>query len=160
MQFNLEAIDKIVSRYIAEGNHSKLIARVGLEEFRNHVSCVFATKDDGRIAIELGAWLEDEYQVIPSDRLIVGFTPCYPVSCPNATYEQNLIFRGMCRHRLENHNIPYLDATGEALDFEKAPGCFIGIVKNLAELNFVLSDQLSCLLVDAYGKTQLYSLIN
>lgn len=148
MLFDLGKINQTMQSYIDARTHTNLIDHIGLYEFRNHVSCIFYTKD-----IILSHWIDSSYRIFPNDNLVVGFTPTYPISKTNVTPNDNLKFIADCKRQLVEKVIDYQDANGTVLDFPASPGCFIVVVKSLADLDFVLNNQLSCLVVDARGKT-------
>lgn len=153
---NLRAINETVDRYVREGNHKTLIDRIGIEEFRNHVSCIFHTE---HCTVALSCWLKTKSIIPDENYILVGFTPSYPISNPSATNEDNKRYYQECKQQLDDRNISYVEAYGQALDFNPSPGCFIVAARTLADLDFVLKDQLSCLAVGANGKTELISLI-
>ena len=160
----------VASRMLADSKELKLFEAIGTEQFLNHLSTVFyvpclnenpLSLKGVEIAIHVGRTALDLQRLMRSSgiRGLVGMTPQFPCSNPQASHSENLRYVEEFEEHLLRSGTRYLPAWGRARDFkEGAGGCFIMVNVTPDEAMLLISDQLSFTYLPAYGVAQLIAL--
>jgi hypothetical protein len=160
----------VASRMLADKKELGLFQKIGTEQFLNHLSTVFYVPSlaenlpglEGiEIAIHVGKTAPDlqRYMRTSGIKGLIGMTPQFPCSNPQASWRKNLWYVDEFEKHLIRSGINYLPVWGRARDFkEGAGGCFILIDVTPEEAKRIIYDQLSFTYLPARGKGQLVSL--
>jgi hypothetical protein len=145
---------------VAQTLPTTVIQKIGKEQILYHISTVFYAPNallglDIEIEVGKPSPLVQAVMKVLGISQLIGMTPQFPASNPQATDEENQRYIQECCAKLTSRGVRHLECKGRALDFPTGgDGCFI-VIDGLHLIQDILSDQLSYTLLEQEGVGQL-----